>query len=163
MAGAASAQSQSAVNLKTFDQWTAWQDNNDEDGQVCFVTANPTDTQPKEVNGKPINRDPPAFVVLHRKSKGLFNEAQTLIGYPFDTTKFPVVLIDGAAHTMVAEKSAAWLAKDEDEAAFVAAMKAGSKLVVKGTSLKGTQTTDTYSLAGFTAAMQTIDKACPHT
>jgi hypothetical protein len=43
----------------------------------------------------------------------------------------------------------------------VTALKGGSSLVVKGTSGRGTQTTDTYSLAGVTAAMAAIDTACP--
>ena len=43
---------------------------------------------------------------------------------------------------------------------LVQAMKAGSELIVKGTSGRGTATTDTYSLGGFTAAMAAIDKAC---
>ncbi len=33
-------------------------------------------------------------------------------------------------------------------------------MVVKGTSSRGTLTTDTYSLTGFSAALQSIDKAC---
>ena len=40
------------------------------------------------------------------------------------------------------------------------AFKAGSQLVVKGTSQRGTDTTDTYSLSGATAAMNAIDAAC---
>jgi len=53
------------------------------------------------------------------------------------------------------------LAGAGDETGFVAALKAGSSLVVKGTSGRGTETTDTYSLSGTTAAMQAIDTACP--
>ena len=40
------------------------------------------------------------------------------------------------------------------------ALKAGSKLVVKGTSTKGNNMVDTYSLSGVTAAMNEISKAC---
>ena len=39
-------------------------------------------------------------------------------------------------------------------------MKAGKQLIVRGTSSRGTATTDTYSLAGFSAALAAIDKAC---
>ncbi len=39
-------------------------------------------------------------------------------------------------------------------------MKAGSNLVVKASSSRGTDTTDTYSLSGFTAAYNAISKAC---
>ena len=36
----------------------------------------------------------------------------------------------------------------------------GARLVVKGTSSRGTKTTDTYSLKGFSAAFKAIGKAC---
>ena len=44
--------------------------------------------------------------------------------------------------------------------ALVNAMKRGNELVFKGTSERGTLTTDSYSLKGVTAAMKAIDKAC---
>jgi len=47
--------------------------------------------------------------------------------------------------------------KDAD---LVAAMIKGTDLVVKGTSSRGTLTTDTYSLKGFTAAWKAIGQAC---
>ncbi|MGZ8996253.1 MAG: invasion associated locus B family protein [Rhodospirillales bacterium] len=43
------------------------------------------------------------------------------------------------------------------------AMRAGRQMVVKGTSTRGTLTTDTYSLNGFSTALQSIDKACGRT
>jgi len=39
-------------------------------------------------------------------------------------------------------------------------MRAGGELVVKGVSTRGTLTTDTYSLKGFTAAWKAINTAC---
>ena len=72
----------------------------------------------------------------------------------------PTAAVDGKAYPMVTEAEAAWLASASDESGFVAAMKKGSTLVVKGTSDRGTPTTDPYSLKGVTAAMNEIDKAC---
>jgi hypothetical protein len=39
-------------------------------------------------------------------------------------------------------------------------MKRGNKMTVIGTSSRGTKTTDTYSLAGFTKTKAVIDKTC---
>ena len=36
----------------------------------------------------------------------------------------------------------------------------GSKMLVTGTSVRGTKTVDTYSLRGFTAAYKTIGRDC---
>ena len=67
--------------------------------------------------------------------------------------------IDGKAFPMVTEGEAAWLAVEADEPTFVEALKAGSKLTVTGTSLKGNKMTDNYSLSGVTAALGEIAKA----
>ena len=54
----------------------------------------------------------------------------------------------------------AWADTTAKEKQIVAAMKNGTKLSVTGTSWKGTETTDNYSLSGITAAMDKIDSAC---
>ena len=181
------------TNLGTFKAWTAWK-GADEYGTICFISAAPDTMEPKEVNGKPINRDPAHFLVIHREKapainadgtaakdakgnpvfKKVRNEVQTLVGYPMKPTSDSFTHsadIDGKAYSMksipddpattIIDSEAAWLASVDDEAGFVAALKNGTKLVVHGTSLKGTKTSDTYSLGGATAAMAAIDKACP--
>jgi hypothetical protein len=40
-------------------------------------------------------------------------------------------------------------------------MQKGHSLIVKGTSRRGTNTTDTYSLQGVTAALESVAKECP--
>jgi hypothetical protein len=194
LASAAPALAQSApTNLGTFKAWTAWQ-GADEYGKICFISAAPDSSEPTQVNGKPINRDPVHFLIIHRdkapainadgtaaKDKNgnpvfrkVRNEVQTLMGYPLQPTSdsfthtadidgkaYPMKSIPDDPATSIKDNEAAWLASMDDEAGFVAALKKGSKLTVHGTSLKGTKTTDTYSLGGVTAAMDAIDKACP--
>jgi invasion protein IalB len=48
-------------------------------------------------------------------------------------------------------------AQDND---MTSAMKKGTGFTVKGTSAHGSETTDRYSLSGFTAAHNAITKAC---
>ncbi len=181
------------TDLGTFKSWTAWK-GADENGAICFISAAPESSEPKEVGGKPINRDPPHFLIIHRDrapavnadgtaakdaaGKPVFrkvrNEVQTLVGYPMkptDNSFFHQAIVDGKAYPMksiaddpatnIVDSEAAWLASTDDESGFVTALKAGTSLVVKGTSGRGTQTTDTYSLSGVTAAMAAIDTACP--
>ena len=181
------------TNLGTFKSWIAWK-GTDAYGNICFISAAPDSSEPTEVDGKPINRDPPHFLVIHRdkapainadrtaaKDKNgnpLFrkvrNEVQTLIGYPMQPTSdsfFHSADVDGKSwpmksilddpNTPIKDNEAAWLSSSDDEPGFVEAIKKGSKLVVHGTSTRGTKTTDTYSLSGVTSAMDAIDKACP--
>lgn len=154
--GAAPAIAQQQVqNLGTFKNWTAWK-GTDANGEMCYISSQPQTTKPEGVKRSPIH-----FLVIHRKGLGTKNEVQTLIGYPFNTTNSNAsATIDGKTYPMVTEGEAAWLASSADEPGFVAALKAGSKLVVRGTSQRGTNTEDTYDLGGVTAAMTEIDKAC---
>jgi hypothetical protein len=46
------------------------------------------------------------------------------------------------------------------DAALVKAMTSGKRMIVRGSSSKGGNSTDTYSLAGFGASYKSIGKAC---
>ncbi len=152
--GAGGAWAQEIQNLGTFKFWTAWK-GKDANGVMCYVSSQPQDAQPSNVN-----RDPIHFLVINRKGLGTKNEVQTLVGYPLKTGSTPRVSIDGKAFDMVIEGSAAWLASASDENGFVALMRAGKQMIVKGRSQRGTNTTDTYSLVGVTAALEKIEKDC---
>ena len=54
----------------------------------------------------------------------------------------------------------AWNYDRSNDRAMVAAMKRGLSMVITGRSSRGTVTTDTYSLRGFTAAYNAISDAC---
>ena len=142
------------TSIGTFKSWTAWT-GKDASGLICYVSAEPSSSKPTGVN-----RDPVHFLVVHRKGLGTRNEVQTLIGYPIKKDSRPASNVDGKTYPMIAEGSGAWLASTADESGFVETLKKGTTLTVTGTSQRGTETTDTYSLAGVTAAMAAIDKAC---
>jgi hypothetical protein len=155
MALVPAAQAQQATELGTFNAWTAWQAT-DASGVLCYISATPQSSEPAGAN-----RDPVHFMIIHRKGMGTKNEVQTIIGYPFNTNDAKAsATIDGKSYPMVTEGSAGWLASTGDEGGFVQAFKAGTTLVVRGTSQRGTNTVDTYSLSGATAAMNAIDAAC---
>jgi hypothetical protein len=157
---AAPAGAQEIKQLGTFKAWTAWT-GADANGAMCYISAQPEDWSPKEVNGSPVRRSPIHFLVINRKGLGTKNEVQTQVGYPFHPTNANVTAtVDGKTFPMVTEGEAAWLAVEADEATFVEALKAGTKLTVNGTSQKGNKMSDSYSLSGVTAALGEISKAC---
>ncbi len=155
MALAPAAQAQQATELGTFNAWSAYTAS-DQSGQLCFIIGEPQSSEPAGAN-----RDPIKFLIVHRKGMGSKNEVQTQIGYPYNSSDAKAaVAVDGKSYVMAARGSTAWLASSSDEPAFVSAFKAGSQMVVRGTSQRGTNTVDTYSLSGATAAMNAIDAAC---
>ena len=79
-------------------------------------------------------------------------------GYPYDSNKYVKVSIDGNNYQFFGENDSAWSMKDDRM--IVDAMKAGKELTVIGYSKRGTETTDTYNLIGFTNAYNSLQKDC---
>ena len=48
----------------------------------------------------------------------------------------------------------------KDDRTVIDAMKAGKKMTVVGFSSRGTETTDTYSLIGFTNSFKNLSESC---
>lgn len=156
---AATSTAQQIKQLGTYSSWTAWS-GQDANGLMCYVSSVPASWTPQSINGAQVKRDPIHFLIINRVGLGTKNEVQTLVGYPFSDKANVTATIDGKTYPMVTEGEAAWLAVEADEPGFVAALKAGKTLVVKGTSSRGNVMTDTYSLSGVTAAIGEIEKAC---
>lgn len=153
VAAAAAAQS----TLGTFERWTAFV-SKDSEGKTCLAAAEPI----KSLYSQPIKgRDPAVFMVARFPGNDPQNEPSLTIGYEFAENAKAKVGIDGEVEfTMFTEDDLAWVTDDRD-AALVDAMRKGTLMVVEGRSKRGTVSKDTYSLAGVTAAVEAITKACP--
>ena len=68
--------------------------------------------------------------------------------------------MDGNAFQLFTDGEWAWPGSAEDDAKLLAALKAGTNATLTARSGKGTQTKDTFSLRGFTAAMEDAGKRC---
>lgn len=152
---AASAQDQ-AKSLGRHNDWSAYR--YEENGEpVCFVVSKPERAQLSR-SGR--DRGDIYFLVTNWTGQGKKGEPSVVIGYPFKDSSTVDVSVGNKSFTMQTSGDGAWLADERDEQELIRAMKAGSRMVVRGTSVSGTQSTDTYSLIGVTAALNNIDKAC---
>ena len=61
---------------------------------------------------------------------------------------------------MYTQNDGAWIKNVADEARMVDAMRKGADLTVKGTSGRGTTSTDQYSLKGLAQALDKIEQEC---
>ncbi|MEP0321713.1 invasion associated locus B family protein [Bauldia litoralis] len=147
-----------ATSIGTFRQWGAYT-STENGGKMCFVASQPTEKKySKDISG----RDPAFFMVTTIPNKNIRNEASTIIGYPFaDNSKVKVEIVGGGTFTMFTDKDSAWIENPAQEADLITAMRKGSRMIVEGTSRRGTITTDTYSLSGVTAALEAMAKECP--
>ncbi len=153
--GLALAQGSDPVSLGSFEDWTAYS-YQAADSKVCYVSATPKESEPKSAK-----RDPAFFLVTHMPGRKppVRGEVSTIIGYPFKEGAMVELTIDDEKYEMFSKGDTAWVDTGSDKK-IVAAMKAGRSLTVKGTSWRGTETLDTYSLNGISAALSAIDKAC---
>jgi invasion protein IalB len=160
MAGAAallagtSALAQEPKPLGEFDDWAAYSYKS-ESGSVCYIVSQPTDWEPKNVNRGPI-----FFLVTHRPAERVRNEVNTIIGYPFKENSTATVTIGEAKYELFTSGDGAWADTAERDRQIVESMKNGTTMRLQGTSWRGTNTTDRYSLRGVTAAMDKIDEEC---
>lgn len=81
-------------------------------------------------------------------------------GYPFAADSTVEIVIDGKTFQLFPDGEWAWPGTPENDAELLEAMKQGTTAVLSGRSGKGTQTVDTFSLRGFTAAMEDAAGRC---
>ncbi|MFC1673410.1 invasion associated locus B family protein [Pseudomonadota bacterium] len=135
--------------------WTA--SKNSESGQrVCHMSA-----EPQSAKGNYTKRGAIYLIITHRPAEKRIGEVGVQAGYTFKKGSQVTATVDRKApFKMFTSAGFAWGESAKDDQAMIRAMRAGSTLVIKGTSGRGTLTTDTYSLKGFTAAYKAISKAC---
>ncbi len=141
-------------HLGDHGDWSAYA-HQTKSGKICFAI-----TEPKEKLPKKVNRDPVYFLVTNRPKEKIKNEVSIITGYPYKTDSITTARIGDDTFKMYTKGDGAWVDNAKNERSLIKAMKGGSTMVVKGTSRRGTVTTDEYSLVGITAAISNIDKAC---
>ena len=144
-----------AKPLGTFGDWTAYVEN--EGGQIlCFMLS-----EPKKSEGKYTKRGDPYFLVSHRPAENRKNEISIIAGYGYKPGSDATLTVDAkTTFKLFTDGDSAWARDSKGDSAIANAMRRGNKMVVKGSSARGTLTTDTYSLTGVSAAFKAINKAC---
>lgn len=148
------AQAEDNPLLGSYKDWQAFRTK--QDGKlVCLVSSKPLKTAPTNVKRGDI------FILISFFQDGnVRNQVQVLAGYPFKAGSTAKLTIGKTSFDLFTDGENAWARDSSIDAAIVKAMRAGATAVVKGTSQRGTDTTDTYSLSGITAALNRLDKDC---
>lgn len=145
---------QDSAWLETFDDWSAFA--YEEDGnKVCYISS-----EPIKKEGKYKQRGNVYALATHRPAENIAGQISIVAGYTHKADDVVEVAIGKTSFKLFTDQDIAWTFEDKDDKAMVVAMKRGATMVVKGTSSRGTLTTDTYSLKGFTAAYNKISEAC---
>ena len=144
-------------NLKSLGKFKDWESFVllNEGNKICFAQSAPLIRAPKK-----LKRDPSRLFVTFRPSEKIKNEVSVTNGYEFKI-KSPVTAKSGKKKFDLFSKGRfAWVAEDKDESKLISTMKKASRLMIIGNSDEGEQTTDHYSMMGFTKAYNTAKKSC---
>jgi hypothetical protein len=151
---ASHADAQAVKLVSRFNDWNVYA-HESAATRICFATSQPNATEPAGAR-----RDPIYFYVSAWPKEGVKSEVSVRIGYPFRKGSAVTVTIGDTAFNLFTDNDKAFVADPNAELKLLEAMKKGSVMVVRGTSERGTQTKDTYSLTGVAQALQKVTAGC---
>ena len=141
-------------NIGKFKDWESFvlaQDGN----KICFAQSIPVVRAPKK-----LKREPSRLFISFRPAENIKNEVSVTNGYEFKL-KAPVTAKSGKkAYDLFSKGRFAWVVDNKDESKLIVTMKKASRLMIIGMTEKDDQTTDHYSMMGFTKAYNIAKKSC---
>ncbi len=154
----ASAQEQSTNRVAAKTDWSVFVEDNPTE---CWGVSTPKETvNSRDGRVVAVNRGQTLLMVFYRPAAGAKGQVAFTGGYPFAPGSTVNLNVSGASFELFTEGEWAWPATAEDDAQIITAMKRGSDAVATGQSGRGTQTKDTFSLLGFTAAVEDAANRC---
>ncbi|MEO3413427.1 invasion associated locus B family protein [Roseovarius sp. CAU 1744] len=140
---------------------TAWSVFEDSDPRECWAVSAPTETvNTKDGRVVAVRRGDILLMTFFRPGAGVKGQVTFTGGYPFAGGSTVNVNVGGNEFEMFTEGEWAWPASTSDDAKIIAALKRGATAVLTARSGRGTVTKDTFSLSGFTAAVEEAEKRC---
>ena len=144
-------------NLKSIGKYKDWESFilSTEGNKICYAQSIPVIRAPKK-----LKRDPSRLFISFRPAENIKNEVSVTNGYEFKL-KAPVEAKSGKkTYDLFSKGRFAWIVDEKDEQKIISTMKKASRLMIVGNTEKGDQTTDHYSMMGFTKAYNTAKKSC---
>jgi hypothetical protein len=147
-------QKEGVQRLGGAQSWVAYSDT-EKGHKICYVVGEPSKSEPAGAKRNKIYAS-----ITHRPAEKISNEVSFNAGYLFKDGSDAELMVDSHKFSLFTNKDAAWTRDPATDKAVVEAMVKGKQAVFKGTSARGTETTDVYSLAGLSQALGQIDKSC---
>jgi hypothetical protein len=152
---------QSAERVAAHTDWSVFVAGNPKE---CYIVSPPTASEATR-DGKPseVQRGDVRRFVAFRPGENVSNEVSFTGGYPFREGSSVTLAVGADSFTLTPGVGDAgeWAWTDpSDDSRVVAALRKGASAKVSGTSQRGTATEDTFSLSGFTAAVEDAAARC---
>ena len=157
-ASGAWAQEQSTNRVAASTDWSVFQET---DPTECFsVSAPKSQENTRDGQAVEVSRGESLLFVFYRPSEGVNGQVTFTGGYPFADNSTVTLDVGGTQYTMFTEGEWAWPASPEEDVRIAQALQSGSEAVLTGQSGRGTVTRDTFSLLGFTSAVDQARTRC---
>ena len=154
----AAAQSESTNRVAVETAWSVFVE---DDPKECWSVSSPTGT--RNTRGGQVvqvRRGDILMFVTFRPGANVAGELSFTGGYPFADGSTVSLEVGGTTFELFTQGEWAWPATASDDAQIVAALKRGADAKLTARSSRGTQTEDTFSLFGFTAALEEAQSRC---
>lgn len=152
--GMSAAQASEPRLIGTFGDWSAYSFM-ENGNKVCYMAS-----RPKTAVGNYTSRGDIFALVTHRPAEKTNDVFSYITGYPYKPGSEVTIEANGRTFKLFTQDDTAWNADAAADHQLAQAIRAGSNMVVKGTSKRGTLTTDTFGLSGSSKAYETISKEC---
>ncbi|SFH43817.1 hypothetical protein SAMN04488020_11433 [Palleronia marisminoris] len=154
----ASAQEESTSRVAVETAWSVFVE---DDPKECWSVSSPTATRNTR-GGEVVDvrRGDILLFLTFRPGADVAGEVSFTGGYPFAEGSTVNLDIGGTEFELFTEGEWAWPASEDEDEQVVAAMKRGADATLTARSARGTQTQDTFSLYGFSAALDEAQERC---
>ena len=144
--------------LGVFGNWTAYSSGTGS-SLTCYALSKPRASRPNTAK-----RSAVYLMVSDWPSRKVKGEAQIVYGYQGSEKGTAALGVGADKFTFFIRNSgkegSAWLQQLGDNARLITAMQEGVSAVAGGVSMRGTKTSDTYSLSGFKDALEKVHAVC---
>jgi invasion protein IalB len=157
-AGAALAQEESTNRVAVETAWSVFVE---DDPKECWSVSSPTNTvNTRDGEVVSVTRGDILLFVTFRPGSDVAGEVSFTGGYPFAEESTVELDVGGTEYELFTEGEWAWPQSAESDAEIVAALRDGTDARLTARSSRGTNTEDTFSLIGFTAALEEAQERC---
>jgi hypothetical protein len=159
-AGGAAAQAPAGAQpaeIGEYKDWTAYAAPV-KGGKVCYALATPQKSRRRRAAQPP---EGAYFFISNRPQDGVQNEVSVMPGFALKPNSEVELTVEGSTFKLFTRGDGAFMSNNEDQAALVEAMRAGRRdMTVEATPTRGRASTQSYSLAGISDALDKINAEC---
>ncbi|MCB1532781.1 MAG: hypothetical protein KDJ35_07920 [Alphaproteobacteria bacterium] len=152
--GAVHAQAAEPRLMGTYGDWMAYIFS-ENGNKVCYMAS-----KPKKDEGNYSQRGDIFALITHRPAEGTKDVFSYITGYSYKAGSEVNIEVNGKRFVLFTQDDTAWTPDSDTDSRLAEAIRAGSDMIVRGTSSRGTATKDTFGLKGSSAAYDKITSEC---